>query len=311
MKAVRTHGRGGPEQLFFEDAPLPELRRGDVLLRVHATGITPAELTWEETYQNADGTPRIPGIPGHEVSGVVERTAPDVTDYQPGDEVYGLADFPRDGAAAEFAAVQAANLALKPRSIPHAQAAALPLSALTAWQALFEHAHLLAGQRVLIHGGAGGVGSLAVQLARWRGARVLATASAGNTAFVRSLGADDVIDYHATPFEETLRELDVVLDTIGGETRERSWRVLRKGGVLVTLVSPIPAGVAEQHGVRGVFFIVRGNRGQLEQISTLVDEGKLKPVIAEVLPLARAREAFEHGVGIHSPGKIVLQALAP
>ena len=311
MKAVRTHGRGGPEQLFFEDAPLPELRRGDVLLRVYATGITPAELTWDETYQNADGTPRIPGIPGHEVSGVVERTAPDVTDYQPGDEVYGLADFPRDGAAAEFAAVQAANLALKPRSIPYAQAAALPLSALTAWQALFEHAHLLAGQRVLIHGGAGGVGSLAVQLARWRGARVLATASAGNTAFVRSLGADDVIDYHATPFEETLRELDVVLDTIGGETRERSWRVLRKGGVLVTLVSPIPAGVAEQHGVRGVFFIVRGNRGQLEQISTLVDEGKLKPVIAEVLPLARAREAFEHGVGIHSPGKIVLQALAP
>lgn len=311
MKAVRTHGRGGPEQLFFEDAPLPELRRGDVLLRVHATGITPAELTWDETYQNADGTPRIPGIPGHEVSGVVERTAPDVSDYRPGDEVYGLADFPRDGAAAEFAAVQAANLALKPRSISHAQAAALPLSALTAWQALFEHAHLLAGQRVLIHAGAGGVGSLAVQLARWRGARVLATASARNTAFVRSLGADDVIDYHATPFEETLRELDVVLDTIGGETRERSWRVLRKGGVLVTLVSPIPAGVAEQHGVRGVFFIVRGNRGQLEQISTLVDEGKLKPVIAEVLPLARAREAFEHGVGIHSPGKIVLQALAP
>lgn len=311
MKAVRTHGRGGPEQLFFEDAPLPELRRGDVLLRVHATGITPAELTWDETYQNADGTPRIPGIPGHEVSGVVERTAPDVSDYRPGDEVYGLADFPRDGAAAEFAAVQAANLALKPRSISHAQAAALPLSALTAWQALFEHAHLLAGQRVLIHAGAGGVGSLAVQLARWRGARVLATASARNTAFVRSLGADDVIDYHATPFEETLRELDVVLDTIGGETLERSWRVLRKGGVQVTLVSPIPAGVAEQHGVRGVFFIVRGNRGQLEQISTLVDEGKLKPVIAEVLPLARAREAFEHGVGIHSPGKIVLQALAP
>jgi NADPH:quinone reductase-like Zn-dependent oxidoreductase len=310
VKAVRTHGRGGPEQLFFEDAPLPELRRGDVLLRVHATGITPTELTWDETYQNPDGTPRIPGIPGHEVSGVVERTAPDVTDYQPGDELYGLADFPRDGAAAEFAAVQAVNLAFKPRSISHGQAAALPLSALTAWQALFEHAHLLAGQRVLIHGSAGGVGSLAAQLARWQGARVLATASAHNIALVRSLGADDVIDYRATPFEAMLRELDVVLDTIGGETRERSWRVLRKGGVLVTLVSPIPTGLAEQHGVRGVFFIVRGDRGQLEQISTLVDEGKLKPVIAEVLPLARAREAFEHGVGIHSPGKIVLQALA-
>jgi len=241
---------------------------------------------------------------------VVERMAPDVTDFRSGDEVYGLAEFARDGAAAEFAAVQAANLALKPRSIPHVQAAALPLSALTAWQALFEHAHLVAGQSVLIHGGAGGVGSLAVQLARWRRARVVATASGRDTAFVRSLGADDVIDYHATRFEEALRDVDVVLDTIGGETRERSWRLLRKGGALVTLVSPIPTGVAEQHGVRGVFFIVRGNRGQLDQISALVDEGKLKPVIAEVLPLARAREAFELGAEIHSPGKIVLQARA-
>jgi NADPH:quinone reductase-like Zn-dependent oxidoreductase len=300
VKAARTHGRGGPEQLFFEDAPLPEVRPGDVLIRVRATGITPAELTWDETYQNADGTPRVPSIPGHEVSGVVDRMAPDVTHFRSGDEVYGLADFPRDGAAAEFAAVRAANLASKPRSITHAQAATLPLSALTAWQALLEHAHLVGGQSVLIHGGAGGVGSLAVQLARWRSARVLATASVRDTAFVRSLGADDVIDYHATPFEEMLRDIDVVLDTIGGETRERSWRVLRKGGVLVTLVSPIPAGVAEQHGVCGVFFIVRGNRGQLEQISTLVDEGKLKPVIAEVLPLARAREAFEHGVTSHA-----------
>lgn len=154
------------------------------------------------------------------------------------------------------------------------------------------------------------MGSLAVQLARWRGAHVLAAASGRDTAFVRNLGADDVIDYRATPFEEMLRDIDVVLDTIGGETLERSWRVLRKGGVLVTLVSPIPAGVPEQHGVRGVFFIVRGNRDQLEQISTLVDEGKLKPVIAEVLPLSRAREAFEHGVTSHATGKIVLQVAA-
>jgi NADPH:quinone reductase-like Zn-dependent oxidoreductase len=310
VKAIRIHGRGGPAQLFFEDAPVPEVRSGDVLVRVRATGITPTELTWDESYQNADGTARIPGIPGHEVAGVVERMAPDITDFRPGDEVYGLADFPRDGAAAEFAAVRAANLALKPHSISHEQAAALPLSALTAWQALFEHAHLAAGQSVLIHGGAGGVGSLAVQLARWRGARVLATASARDTAFVHSLGADVVIDYHAMLFEDTLRDIDVVLDTIGGETRRRSWRVLRKGGVLVTLVSPIPTGEAEQNGVRGIFFIVSGNRGQLDQISALVDGGKLKPVIAEVLPLARAREAFEHGAAKHAPGKIVLQVAA-
>src|SRR5215467_121838 len=295
MKAVRIHGRGGPEHLVFEDAPLPEVRTGDALVRVRATGITPTELTWDESYQNADGTERTPSIPGHEVAGVIERMAPDVTDFRPGDEVYGLADFPRDGAAAEFAAVRAANLALKPQGISHEQAAALPLSALTAWQALFEHGHLAAGQSVLIHGGAGGVGSLAVQLAHWAGGRVLATASPRDEAFVRSLGADDVIDYHAPRFEESLHEIDLVLDTIGGDTRERSWHVLRRGGVLVTLVSPIPAGVAEQHSVRGVFFIVRGNRAQLDQISKLVDEGKLKPVIAEVLPLARAREAFEHG----------------
>jgi len=314
VKAVRTHGRGGPEQIFFEDAPLPEVRSGDVLVQVRATGITPAELTWDETYQNADGTPRIPGIPGHEISGIVERMADDVTDFRIGDEVYGLADFPRDGAAAEFAAVRAVNLALKPRGIPHTQAAALPLSALTAWQALFEHAHLAAGQNVLVHGGAGGVGSLAVQLARWRGARVLATASSRDMAFVQSLGADVVIDYHATPFdhpatpfEDTLRDIDLVLDTIGGETRRLSWRVLRKGGVLVTLVSPIPTGEAEQNGARGIFFIVSGNRGQLDQISALVEGGNLRPVIAEVFPLSRAREAFEYGRGNHAPGKIVLQ----
>src|SRR5262245_26136563 len=139
MKAIRLHRRGGPEQLSFEDAPVPEVRPGDVLVRVVATGITATELTWDETYQNADGTPRIPTIIGHEVSGVVEGVAPDVDDFRAGDEVYGLADFPRDGAAAEFVAVRAANLALKPRSISHEQAAALPLSALTAWQALFEH----------------------------------------------------------------------------------------------------------------------------------------------------------------------------
>jgi NADPH:quinone reductase-like Zn-dependent oxidoreductase len=169
---------------------------------------------------------------------------------------------------------------------------------------------LVDGQSVLIHGGAGGVGSLAVKLAHWRDLRVLATASARDVALVRSLDADEVIDYRAERFDEKARDIDVVLDTIGGDTRERSWRVLRKGGVLVTLVSPIPPGVAEQHGARGVFFIVNGNRGQLDQISTLVNEGRLKPIIAEVFPLARAREAFEYGARTHSRGKIILEVTA-
>ena len=307
MKAIRIHRRGGPDELVLEDAPLPEIGAGDVLVRVSATGITSTELTWNETYQHADGSPRIPSIPGHEVSGVVERVGPDVDDLRPGDAVYGLADFPRDGAAAEFVAVRAANLARKPRSIGHVEAASLPLAALTAWQALFEHGQLVAGQSVLIHAGAGGVVSLAVQLAHWRGLRVIATASTRDVAFVQSLGADVVIDYRAERFEDKARDVDVVFDTVGGETQERSLRILRKGGVLVSVVAPVPPGVAEQHGVRGVYFIVEGNRGQLEQIATLVDDGKLKPIIARVFPLAEAREAFEFGAASHAPGKIVLE----
>ena len=310
MKAIRLHARGGPEQLVFEDAPEPEVRAGDVLVRAFATGITATELTWDETYQHADGTPRIPSIIGHEVSGVVERVAPDVDAFRPGDEVYGLADFPRDGAAAEFVAVRAVNLARRPQSIGHTETASLPLAALTAWQAVFEHGQLVAGQSVLIHAGAGGVGSLAVQLAHWRGVRVFATASARDLAFVRSLGADTVIDYHAERFEEKARDVDVVFDTVGGETQERSLRVLREGGVLVSVVSPVPPGVAEQHGVRGIYFIVEGNRAQLEQIAALVDEGKLKPIIAQAFPLARARDAFEFGASSHSPGKIILEVAA-
>jgi NADPH:quinone reductase-like Zn-dependent oxidoreductase len=310
MKAIRVHARGGPEQLVFEDAPEPEVLAGDVLVRVSATGITSTELRWDETYQHADGTPRIPSIPGHEVSGVVERVAADVDEFRPGDEVYGLADFPRDGAAAEFVAVRAVNLARRPQSIGHTEAASLPLAALTAWQALFEHGQLVAGQSVLIHAGAGGVGSLAVQLAHWRGVRVFATASARDLAFVRSLGADTVIDYHAERFEDKVRDVDVVFDTVGGETQERSLRVLREGGVLVSVVSPVPPGVAEQHGVRGIYFIVEGNRAQLEQIAALVDEGKLKPIIAQAFPLARARDAFEFGAASHAPGKIILEVAA-
>jgi NADPH:quinone reductase-like Zn-dependent oxidoreductase len=311
VKAIRVHARGGPEQLVFEDAPEPQVRAGDVLVRVAATGITPTELRWDETYQHADGTPRIPSIPGHEVSGVVERAAPDVDDFRPGDAVYGLADFPRDGAAAEFVAVRAVNLARKPQSIGHTETASLPLSALTAWQALFDHGQLFSGQSALIHAAAGGVGSLAVQLAHSRGIRVFATASSRDVPFVRSLGADTVIDYHAERFEGKARDVDMVFDTVGGETQERSLRVLRNGGALVSVVSRIPPGAAEQHGVRGVYFIVEGNRAQLEQIAALVDEGKLKPIIAKVFPLARARDAFEFGATSHAPGKIVLEVAAP
>jgi NADPH:quinone reductase-like Zn-dependent oxidoreductase len=307
MRAVRAHGRGGPEQLSYEDAPVPQAGEGDVLVRVCATGITPAELTWDETYKNADGSDRIPSVPGHEVSGRVEALGPGVADLRIGEEVYGLADFPRDGGAAEYIAIRAHNLAPKPKSIDWVQAAAVPLSALTAWQALFDKGRLTAGQRVLIHGAAGGVGTFAVQLAHWRGAEVIATASKGNADFLRGLGADRIIDYTTTRFEDEVHDADIVIDTIGGDTLARSWSVLRRGGVLITLPAPVPPNQAESLGVTGIFFVVEPNRQQLIQIGELIDSGKLKVVLATVLPLQRAREAFELGAEGHTRGKIVLQ----
>jgi NADPH:quinone reductase-like Zn-dependent oxidoreductase len=202
--------------------------------------------------------------------------------------------------------VRGTELAPKPRSLEHASAAATPLSGLTAWQALFDHARLTPGQRVLIHGAAGGVGSFAVQIARWRGAHVIGTASARNGEFVRKLGADDVIDYGATPFETVVRDVDVVLDTIGGTTTEKSWSVLRRNGLLVTIVrQPSPEWTAGR-AARGLFFVVEPSRAQLNELSHLIDAGMIRPIVDAVLPLDQAREAYERGIRDHPRGKLVL-----
>jgi len=241
------------------------------------------------------------------VSGVVEGVAHGVTDVSVGDEVYGLTSFCRDGAAAEYVAVHAADLAPKPKTLDLVQTAAVPLSALTVWQAFFDHARLAPGQRVLIHGAAGGVGSFAVQIARWRGAHAIGTASADHREFLLGLGANEVIDYRHVRFEQAVRDIDVVLDTIGGDTRERSWEVLKPGGILVSLPEPIPESEAAAHANRrGVFFIVRPDRQQLGEIATLIDSGAVRPVIAQTVPLAKAREAFERGAAGHTRGKLVL-----
>jgi NADPH:quinone reductase-like Zn-dependent oxidoreductase len=234
-----------------------------------------------------------------------------VGDVSIGDEVYALTSFCRDGGAAEYVAVRAADLAPKPKTLDHAQAAAVPLSALTVWQAFFDHARLAQGQLVLIHGAAGGVGTFAFQIAHWRGAYVIGTASANNRDFLLGLGADEVIDYQQTQFEQVVHNIDVVLDTIGGDTRERSWQVLKPTGILVSLTGPIPEGEAAAHNRHGLFFIVEPNREQLGEIAALIDSGAIRPVIAETIPLARAREAFERGVAGHTRGKLVLQVAAP
>jgi NADPH:quinone reductase-like Zn-dependent oxidoreductase len=307
MKAIRLHARGGPEQLVYEDAPEPALKPGDALVRVHATGITRTELMWDQSYQHSDGSPRIPAIPGHEMSGVVEEVSGGAAGIAPGDAVYGLCDFTRDGAAAELVAVRASNLAKKPRSLDHVQGAALTLSGLTAWQALFTHAGLERGQRVLIHGGAGGVGAFAVQLAKWKGAHVITTGSARNFEFLRGIGADEIIDYTKTRFEDAVRDMDVALDAVGGDTVARSWGLLRPGGWMISVTRAIGESETREHGVRGLFFIVEPDREQLEELGGLVDQGILKIFVDRVFPLAEARAAFELALEAHARGKIVLK----
>jgi len=308
MKAIRIHGRGGPDHLVYEDAPQPHPGPGEVLVRIHATGVIATELEWDETYQTATGSPRTLPIPGRDLSGVVEEIGQGVTTFAPGSEVYAMLGYGRDGAEADYTIALPDELAPKPHALDHVQAAAVPLSALTAWLALFEHARLEAGQTALIHGGAGGVGVFAVQLARWAGAQVIATASARNRDFLHELGASVVIDYSAERFEEVVHNIDVVFDLVGGETLARSWQVLKPGGVLVSVVSPQPpADVTKGHDARFAWFIVEPNRELLIQIGALIDAGQLRPIIDAVFPLSQARQAYEQGTKGHMRGKIVLR----
>ena len=307
MHALHAYAKGDPSRLAYEEAPRPTLGPKDVLVRVHASGVSPGELDWPSAWLHHDDTPRTPPIvPGHEVAGVVDAVGPGATGLAVGDEVYGYIDVRRDGADAEFVAAHADELAPKPASLTHAQAAAVPLSALTAWQALFEHGDLQPGQRVLIHGGAGGVGSFAVQLARWRGARVAATSSARDIELVKELGAEEVIDYRALRFEDVAADMDLVFDTVGGETWERSWDVLRSGGRLVSIAVPRPPERGPTDGRRAIWFIVMPDREQLLEIAQLIDAGSVRPIVSAVIPLPRGQEAYGPGRPNGGPGKTVL-----
>lgn len=308
MKAIRIHQENGSKELVFEDVPQPEPGEGEVLVRVYATGVTPAELGWGATWKTNEGEDRPLPIPGHELSGVVAQVGTHVTDLQVGQGVYGFTAFDRDGSEAEYTIAQPAELAPKPRSLDHVHTAAVPLAALTAWQALFDHAELSAGQTILIHGAAGGVGSFAVQLAHWAQARVIGVDAAWNRDLLYNLGCDEVIDYTTTRFEDVVHDADVVLDAAGvGDALDRSWGVLKKGGMLISLARPLDQKQAEAHGVRALFFIVQTNRAELERIAELIDAGAIRPLVSEVLPLAQASHAYEHKQGGRTPGKIVLQ----
>ena len=306
MKAIRIHGRGGPDDLSYDDVPQPRPGPGEVLVRVAAAAIIVNELKWDVTYQTENGQPRDLPIPGRDLSGIVAEVNADAPQVAIGDVVYAMLGYGRDGAEAEYARVLPNELARKPRTLDHVQAAAVPLAALTAWQGLFIHAKLLKGQRVLIHGAAGGVGTYAVQLAHWTGAQVVATVSTPNVEFVRELGADQVIDYATTHFEEVAHDVDVVFDLVGGETLTRSWRVLRDGGVLVSAVSPTPTPPPPRPELRFKYFIVEPNGEQLRKIGELIDSGQVRPIVDHVFPLSEARRAYKAGRDGHPRGKIVL-----
>lgn len=308
MKAVRVHNYGGPEVLRFEDAPRPAPGPGEVLIHVGAASVNPIDWKIRAGYMKDYVPMPLPFIPGYDVSGVVEAVGAGATKFKKGDEVYARADAVHGhGAYAEYAVAKEDETALKPKSIDHVHAATIPVAAVTAWRALFDTADLKAGQKVLIHGAAGGVGSFAVQLTKWKNAHVYGTASASNLDFVRQLGADEPIDYEKTKFEDVVHDADVVLDTIGGETQKRSWQVLKKGGILVSLVGLSAEDEAAKHGVRSAAISTQGGSDVLAEIAKLIDAGKIKPIVDTVLPLSEARRAQELNEKGHSRAKIVLK----
>ena len=311
MKAVRIHEFGGLDSLRVEDAPTPEPREGEVLVRIHAAGINPVD--WK-TCAGEGVASRLedpfPFIPGWDVSGVVEGLGAGVADFQAGDAVCGMVRWHWGGGGyAQYVAAPAADLVAKPHTLDDSQAAGLPLAALTAWQALFDTAGLQTGQTVLIHAAAGGVGHLAVQLATWQGAKVIGTASARNHAFLRELGVHHTIDYNETRFEEAAKDVDVVLDCVGGEIQERSWGALKPGGMLASIRGRPDAEQAEAHGVRAQHVSVHTEQAQLRAIAGLANEGRLRVHVHETLPLDEVRKAHEMSKTGHTRGKLVLRAV--
>ena len=305
MKAIRLHEPAGISGLVFEEVPDAAPMLGDVLVKVAACGITHNELDWPVWTCRA-GHRRTSIIPGNEVSGVVAALGYGTAGFAVGDEVFGLTDQLRDGAAAEYVAVEARNVAAKPRTVDHVHAAAVPRAGLTAWQALFDHGKLARGQTVVIHGAGGAVGSTAVQLARWAGAQVIGTGRSHSRPLVTELGADRFIVLGTDRLEDAAGQADLVLDTIGGEALARSPALLRPGGTLVTIkaAAQLPG---DRDDIRNVLFVQESSRAQLTELARLVDEGRLRPQVGAVYPLAHAAEAYSAKAAGGVPGRIVLQ----
>lgn len=311
MKAARIHAYGDASQIRVEEAPLPALNPDDVMVRTIAASVNPVDWKIRQGYL-AKAVPHVlPLTLGWDVSGVVESVGAAVRGFKPGDAVYSRPDVVRNGTYAEFVAVRESEIALKPTTISHVEAASLPLVSITAWEVLVTTANLQAGQRVLIHAGAGGVGAIAVQLAKARGAHVTATASAGKMALVRGLGADEVIDYHAQDVAKAARDMDVVFDTMGGAVQEASWASLKPGGILVSIAAPPPADRASAEGKRSAFVFIKPSAPILRDLAVMVDASLIRPLIGAEFSLNDAAKAQEFSEGGHATGKIVLYVGQP
>ena len=306
MKAVRIHEFGGPERVQLEEVAIPKVTRGKALVRIRAAAVNPVDWMVREHLYNPRGADRVPLTLGQDFAGVIEKIgAGSKTSLHEGDAVFGEVF----GSLAEYALVPLKDLVKKPASLDFKIAAALPMPALTAWQAIIDTAGAKPGMRFLIHGASGGVGSFAAQFARWKGAEVAATASEPSFDYLRSIGVDPVIDYKRDRFEEKLRDVDVVLDPLGGETQARSWRVLKRTGTLITLIGEIDEDAARRAGVRAIDFGMEYDVEDLEEIAGLVEGGIIKPHISKVLPLDQARQAMDLNQQGNSHGKIVLEVL--
>lgn len=306
IKAIIVHEYGGPEVLKYEDAPRPEPKDDEILVRVMAAGVNPVDAGIRAGRFNR-GSGNLPLIPGMDVAGVVEKTGAKITKFKRNDPVYAYLSFKEQGGYAEFAIAKEDEVAIKPKAITFEGAAAVPLAATTAWQALIDTAKIDKGQTVLIHGGSGGVGHFAIQIAKARSAKVIATASTANQDLLKQFGVDQAIDYTKTKFEDMVKDVDVVLDAVRGHTLARSYGVVKKGGIIVSITGQPDQAECEKRGIRGASLMAHPDAKVLEDLAKLIDAKKIKPVVSQILPLAEASQAHQQIETRHTRGKIVLK----
>ena len=307
MKAIVAHQYGGPEVLKLEEVPVPTPKEDEMLVKVFAAGVNSFDGTLRSgKYAKPNGT-QLPWHPGYDIAGVVERVGGKVTKFKVGDPVYAMINILKGGGYAEYALAKETDAALKPATISFLEAAGAPSVALTAWQAMVDKANVQSGQTVLIHGASGGVGMFAIPFAKIRGAKVFATASTANQDFLKQLGADVAIDYKTQKFEDIAKDVDVVIDAVGGETLARSYPIVKKGGIIVPLSDNVDKAQLDKYGIRGASLVVQNNGDELAQIGKLIDQGKIKVIVSETFSLADANKAQAKADLGHTRGKIVLK----